>query len=104
MEARRVKSRRTDRARTPVNIAPPRTGTAGGMCQVLKDADVRSIHDAALEVLARVGFKGPTATVRTLALEAGFRGFLFREMPGGFWTRWTRTRNGPPVRRSPSCC
>lgn len=71
MEVRRGKSRRTERSRAPISIAPSPTGTAGGMYQVLKDTDVRSIHGAALDVLARVGFKQPTATVRDLALEAG---------------------------------
>ncbi|GGF74713.1 methyltransferase [Mameliella alba] len=71
MKTRRSRSRRTERARTPVNIAPPATGTPGGVYKPLKDADVQNIHAAALEVLSTVGIKEPTDTVRDLALEAG---------------------------------
>lgn len=41
------------------------------MYQPLSDLDVSNIHAAALEVLASVGFKNPTETVRSLALDAG---------------------------------
>jgi len=41
------------------------------MYQPLSQVDIQNIHDAALEVLATVGFKQPTETVRTLALGAG---------------------------------
>lgn len=41
------------------------------MYRALAEEDVHKIHSAALDVLAKVGFRQPTATVRALALEAG---------------------------------
>lgn len=62
---------RPDRTRSANNKGPSPLGTFVSGQLPLTPSDVERIHRAALEVLGRIGLRGPTKTVRDLALEAG---------------------------------
>lgn len=77
--ARNSQTRQTERAggrsgrmkRDRLSFEPKPEGTRGGMYRPLGDANIKRIHDAALDVLAQVGMGDPTPAVTELALQKG---------------------------------
>jgi len=63
--------RRTRRERVVASPRPAPAGIAGGLYRPLTDQAMTRIHQAALDVLERVGMAEATPTVRDLALEKG---------------------------------
>lgn len=62
---------RPDRSRSASHNRPSPQGALVSRQLPLAPSDVERIHKAALEVLGRIGLRGPTKTVQDLALEAG---------------------------------
>ncbi len=65
--------RRARLGREAISFAPGAAGSLGGMYKPLSQRGMERIHDAALDVLDRIGMKDPTPTVRDLALARGCR-------------------------------
>ena len=66
-----AQARRIERSQAKSAAGLARTGTRGGAYQPLTQAGEEKIYAAALDVLARVGLKNATRTVRSLAIEKG---------------------------------
>jgi trimethylamine---corrinoid protein Co-methyltransferase len=55
----------------PIDLSPSAAGITGGMYTPLTHHEMERIHDAALDVLERIGIKGATPVVQELALSQG---------------------------------